>query len=143
MDVADIDALTAEVIAGTNDAGFDVTGDGLVNQLDRTEWISNLRGTFLGDANLDDEFGSSDLVVVFRANVYEDETAGNAIWATGDWNGDGDFSTILYPLFWRVLVNKDRNRPSSSVPEPTTVSLAVFAILSAYCIAPLRKRRCA
>jgi hypothetical protein len=51
-----------------------------------------LRTTY-GDANLDREFNSTDLVTVFAAGRYEDGIAGNATWAQGDWNCDGDFES--------------------------------------------------
>ena len=59
-DVADIDLLTVEVLAGTHDTDFDLNADGLVNQDDRVEFIEVLKNTYFGDANLDGEFNSSD-----------------------------------------------------------------------------------
>ncbi|MCA9213640.1 MAG: hypothetical protein KDB27_11270, partial [Planctomycetales bacterium] len=90
LTVADINLLTAEVIADTNDGDFDLNGDDLVNSSDRVVWIKDLFNTYFGDANLDGEFNSTDFVVVFTANLYEDDVDGNATWETGDWNGDGD-----------------------------------------------------
>jgi hypothetical protein len=119
LDVADIDALTAEVIVGTNDTKFDVTGDGLVDQADRTEWISNLRGTFLGDSNLDGEFNTSDLVEVFTANTYEDDIVGNSTWGSGDWNGDAEFNTSdLVAAFVEGGYEKGPKPVAAVVPEP-------------------------
>jgi hypothetical protein len=133
LDVADIDALTAEVIAGTNNVSLDVTNDGLVNQDDRTEWISNLRGTFLGDSNLDGEFGSADLVAVFTANTYEDGIVGNSTWGTGDWNGDAEFDTSdLVAAFVEGAYEKGPKAFRAVVPEPSfgVLSLVCFTLLA-------------
>ena len=43
---------------------------------------------------MDGRFDSSDLVAVFRAAEYEDGLNQNSGWAEGDWNGDGDFTTL-------------------------------------------------
>jgi hypothetical protein len=50
-------------------------------------------GVMAGDANLDGQFNSQDLVTVFQAGEYEDETSGNSTWSEGDWTCDGDFNT--------------------------------------------------
>ena len=52
-----------------------------------------LRSSSPGDANHDGVFDSADLVQVFQAAEYEDDTPGNSVWEEGDWNGDGDFTT--------------------------------------------------
>jgi hypothetical protein len=46
-----------------------------------------------GDSNRDGKFNSQDLVLVFQAGEYEDETVGNSTWEEGDWNADRDFNT--------------------------------------------------
>lgn len=128
LDAADIDALTAVVIAGSNDAAFDVNGDTVVDQLDRTVWVQDLSGTWFGDSNLDGEFNSSDLVQVFAAGEYEDATAGNSTWATGDWNGDGDFtSSDLVTAFGDGGFEQGPRTAIASVPEPSSALLAMCA----------------
>ena len=49
--------------------------------------------TDFGDANLDGVFNSSDLVSIFQAGEYEDESTNNSNWNEGDWNGDGEFDS--------------------------------------------------
>lgn len=44
-----------------------------------------------GDSNLDGQFSTHDLIVVFQAGKFE--TGEKAIWDEGDWNGDGYFTT--------------------------------------------------
>ena len=47
----------------------------------------------LGDVNHDGVFNSSDLVLVFQGNKYEDGIENNATYDEGDWNYDGDFDS--------------------------------------------------
>ena len=64
--LGDVELLRAEVMAGTNNATFDLTGDGVVNVDDIKYFIedeSKLH-TWMGDANLDGEFNSTDFVEV-------------------------------------------------------------------------------
>jgi hypothetical protein len=123
----DIDLLTAEVRAGTNNAAFDVTGDSVVNGEDRDEWVNVLKNTYYGDANLDLQFDSSDLVAVLAAGTYEVDI--DATWATGDFDGDGrtsssDLVTALagggYETGPRAAVQ--------AVPEPSSGLLLVAAL---------------
>ena len=46
-----------------------------------------------GDANLDGQFDSTDLLQVFVAGQYEDQQSDNSTWETGDWTCDGEFSS--------------------------------------------------
>ena len=48
----------------------DLNADGLVNSADRDIWANNLKGTFFGDATLDGEFDSGDLVAELRSGEY-------------------------------------------------------------------------
>jgi hypothetical protein len=58
MDAADIDALSQAVPSGGSLQLFDLNGDGGIDQGDRSVWIEEIRKTYVGDANLDGEFGS-------------------------------------------------------------------------------------
>jgi hypothetical protein len=112
---------------------FDVTGDGFVTEADRDAWVHELKNTFYGDANLDGEFNSSDLITVFQAGQYEDEIAANSTWGAGDWNGDGDFDTgDLVLAFQDGGFEQGPKAQLHSVPEPS--SLAVWSILCLYLI---------
>ena len=53
-------------------------------------WIHELKGTWIGDANLDGEFNSGDFVQVFAAGKYE--TGDFAGWEEGDFTGDWQFN---------------------------------------------------
>jgi hypothetical protein len=125
----DIDALTAEILAGGKGAAFDVNKDGDVTGDDRVYWVNELKKTYMGDANLDLEFNSKDLVEVLAAGQYEDAILGNSTWATGDFNGDADVTSADlvealagggYELGPRQAVN--------AVPEPAGLTLLLVAI---------------
>jgi hypothetical protein len=126
LSAADIDALTIEVNAGTNNATYDVTGDALVNQDDRTRWVDVLKKTYIGDANLDGEFNSTDFVQVFQAGEYEDTTAGNSTWGEGDWNGDLDFNSSDFVAAFQAGGYEKGPRPAVAVPEPACLALMMI-----------------
>ena len=79
--------------------------DGLTNFVDREVWINDLKHTWIGDANLNGEFNSSDMVQVFVAGKYEkQETAG---WEEGDCNGDTRLAVVTWwRPSWRVATKK-------------------------------------
>jgi hypothetical protein len=94
FDVVDVDALAAAIRAGSADlAKYDLNNDRVVNSADHQFWVAQYAHVFLGDANFDGGFDSSDLVQVFAAGNYEDNVTGNATWGTGDWDGDADFGS--------------------------------------------------
>jgi autotransporter-associated beta strand protein len=116
LDVNDIDLLTRAILQGDQNPIYDLNDDGLIDQRDRFAWVKDVRKTFFGDANLNGQFESSDLVQVFTAGLYEDGIPLNATWATGDWNGDGDFGTSdLVTAF-----SDGRNIVANGVPEPSS-----------------------
>ncbi len=138
LTVTDIDLLTQEVQAGTNQASFDVTGDKVVNGDDRTRWVVDLKKTYFGDANLDGEFNSADFVAVFSIGEYEDAIAGNSTWGDGDWDGDGDFNSADFvKAFSDGGYEAGPRAAVSAVPEPTTLgALTLLGLLL-----PRRRRR--
>jgi hypothetical protein len=129
LDIADIDLLTAQVVSGTHSAGFDLDGDSVVDDADRRIWIENIKHTYFGDANLDGEFNSGDLVAVFDAGQYEDGIAANSNWATGDWNGDGDFTTSDLVLAFQDGGYEQGPRQAIAVPEPNSIIVLGIALI--------------
>ncbi len=93
LDAADIDTLSLEIRSAGGDLKYDLNGDALLDQMDRTLWVETLSKTYWGDSNLDGEFNTGDLVQVLEFGQYEDDLAGNSGWSEGDWDGDGDFTT--------------------------------------------------
>ena len=64
-----------------------------ISTIDRM-WVDDLKNTWIGDANLDGEFNSGDMVQVFVGGKYE--TGEDAGWEEGDWNGDMKFRQQRY-----------------------------------------------
>ncbi|MCP4190759.1 MAG: PEP-CTERM sorting domain-containing protein [Planctomycetaceae bacterium] len=128
LDAADIDLLTAEIVAGNNSAEFDLNADNLVNVADHSVWVEDLKNTWLGDANLDGLFDSSDFVVAFQAGQYE---SGNpAGWAAGDWNADQLFDSSDFVAAFQSGAYENGPRPAAAaVPEPSTIVLLGLAML--------------
>lgn len=130
LTAVDIDLLNEEIRAGTNLAEFDVTGDGSVNDADRSFWVETLKNTYFGDSNLDGLFDSADFVAVFTRGEYEDTTPFNSTWEDGDWNGDGDFnSTDFVAAFTGGGYEQGPRAATSAVPEPNGALLALTALL--------------
>lgn len=128
LDVADINMLTAASAGGANPAEFDVNGDGAVNQADVNAWAKDLANTWIGDANLDGEFNSSDFVAVFTAGLFE--TGNAATWETGDWNGDGIFGSGDFVAAFTDGGFESGPRPpaAAQVPEPNSSMLFLLAL---------------
>lgn len=137
LTAADIDLLSGAVLAGDNDSSFDLNADSLVDQTDRVVWVHDLKVTWFGDANLDGEFNSSDLVVVLASGKYEQDI--DSDWSSGDFDGNGrsdsgDLVAALadggYELGQRPAVEAVQ-----AVPEPSTCLLALLSVagLLGYC----------
>jgi probable HAF family extracellular repeat protein len=126
LDVTDIDALTAQVLASGADLQFDVNDDGIVSDADRTVWVHDVKRTWFGDANLDGEFNTGDLVQVFEAGRFELDL--DASWAEGDWNGDGRFAkSDLVSVFQEGGYEQGPRAAAAAVPEPAGWLLAIAA----------------
>lgn len=91
-DIDDIDALTMEIAAGTNNLQYDLTQDNLVNLDDRDRWLA-LAGAMnltsgnpylLGDANLDGVVDGQDFIA-WNSNKF----SATGKWSQADWNADG------------------------------------------------------
>ncbi len=70
LDAKDIDLQAVEMKLPQEEQNtdlFDHNDDNRVKQADRSIWVKQLRKTWVGDANLDNEFNSGDLVAVFSA----------------------------------------------------------------------------
>ena len=137
LDLPDVNMLNNEIAGGTNNAAFDLTGDGTVDIADLKNWVSDQRKTWVGDANLDNEFNSSDLVVVFAAGQFElDADAG---WEQGDWTGDRRFNSS--DLVAAFVDGGFELGPKSvaAVPEPHSFAMMMFMALA--CLARFRRKR--
>jgi hypothetical protein len=133
-DVADIDLMTQTV------------RDGVRTLAERTELIdrSSPDGfyTFFGDANLDGEFNSGDLVQVFDAGHYEDVIEGNSGWSEGDWDGDGDFTSGDFVVaFQDGSYEVGPRGPVAAVPEPSGVLFVAPVLITFSVVSRTRRKR--
>ena len=124
VDSEDIDVLASQIMENKQDAQFDLTLDGKVDASDLRSWVVDFKGTWFGDANLDGEFNTGDLVTVFQAGQYEDGIPMNSSWGDGDFNGDGEFNTSDLVVAFADGGFESGNRANVlAVPEPNSVAL--------------------
>ncbi len=125
LDLVDINALNVEVAGGMNPLPYDVTGDSLVNEDDIKFWVEDLKNSWVGDANLDGAFDSTDFVEIFQAGKFE--TGNPAKWEEGDWTGDLLFdSSDLVSAFQGGGFELGPRQAVSAVPEPGTSVLLLL-----------------
>jgi hypothetical protein len=125
---ADIDDLTSKVAQGNGPATHDLNNDGSVNEADIGVWVKDLFKSWIGDANMDHEFSSSDLVTVLASGTYE--SGSPSVWTTGDFNGDGITSSadLVSAL---ADGGYEAGRPAvSAVPEPTSAAGLLIGLLT-------------
>jgi hypothetical protein len=116
--------LSQVVRLETNDRAYDLNMDQVVDELDRARWVEILKRTYFGDANLDGEFNSLDLMTVFQLSQYEDTALENSGWSSGDWNGDAEFtSRDLVVAFTGGGYEQGPRRSVHPVPEPSFTGL--------------------
>ncbi len=130
LDAKDIDLQAAEMKKppGQQDKDlFDHNDDNRVNEADRTLWVKQLRKTWVGDANFDDEFNSGDLVAVFAAGKYE--TGAMAGWAEGDWSGDMVFDSGDLVAAFADGGYEQGHAAVAAVPEPSNLALGLVGLM--------------
>jgi hypothetical protein len=119
IDCVDIDSLVMEIVEGTHNPTFDMTGDGVVDTADLDEWrvqggAANLPSGnpyLVGDANLDGGVGGQDFIR-WNANKFTSVAA----WCSGDFTADRMVDEADFFL-WND--NKFMSSESvSAVPEP-------------------------
>ncbi len=130
-DIADVDMLVGEIIAGTNDSTFDLTGDETVDDGDLNQWLSDAATEngftapyLLGDANLDGTVNASDLNIL-GIRWHQEE----ALWSAGDFNADGTVNAgdlNKLGLSWQMSIPTAAS--SESVPEPAAITLLIGII---------------
>ena len=91
LNVKDIDLLLAAIRSPMPDLAFDLNDDQQVDAADRDQLVTHTIGVPYGDVNFDRRFNSEDIVAVFVSGHYLDDILGNSNWATGDWDGNGEF----------------------------------------------------
>ena len=99
--------------------------DGQVDFQDRRIWTHDHAKTWIGDADLDGEFNSGDLVSVFASGKFEtNEMAG---WAEGDWDGDMMFGSGDLVVAFADGGYEVGPQVAQAVPEPSTLTLLAMA----------------
>ena len=92
-------------------------------------WVKDFKKTWVGDANLDGEFNSTDFVAVFSTGEYEDGEAMNSGWSDGDWNADKEFDTSDFVAAFTDGGYEKGPRGVAQVPEPNTFVVVFVALL--------------
>jgi hypothetical protein len=131
VDVDDIDLLQAEMAGDRRDLRFDLNKNRNVDLADLSFLVNDVLKTWIGDANLDGEFNTTDLVEIFQAAEYEDEIPRNSTWAEGDWNGDQDFTTRDLVYAFQGAGFEQGPRAAMPVAEPTGLALIAIGIICA------------
>jgi hypothetical protein len=134
----DVDRLVAEIVAGTHNRIFDLSGDGLVNVSDLMEWLARAGAKELSsgnpylpaDANLDGRVDGVDFNI-WNARRF----SSGAGFCGADFNADGlvdgaDFGIWNQYKFMTAgrLLSPEDGSPSEPVPEPTTLVLWPLAV---------------
>ena len=132
LDLPDIDDLTSQSAGGLNPVTYDLNDDEFVNDGDVQVWVKDLFKSWIGDANLDHEFNSSDLVAVLGSGTYESDV--DAVWSTGDFNGDGRTnSSDLVAALSDGGYELGPAAAVSAVPEPSSMLLLTLALFGLVC----------
>ena len=130
----DLNLQAIQIVADPGDPAYDLNSDGKVDFADRQVWVDELKRSWIGDANLDLEFNSGDMVQVFARGKYEKDE--DATWGEGDWNGDQKFgSSDMVAAFADGGYEKGQKPQAavSAVPEPSgwlPLILGVAALLT-------------
>ncbi len=128
IDVVDVNLLSEAIRAGSQDAQFDLDGSNSVELDDLSNLIHEKLNTWYGDANLDGEFATRDLVQVLEAGKYE--TQESAGWAEGDWNADGIFGTgDLVMALDDGGYERGPRGDAAAVPEPSGWLLLLMGLV--------------
>lgn len=113
----------------------------LTDPQERLNYVHDVLNTWMGDSNVDGEFNSSDLVLVFGAAEYEDTTPLNSRWETGDWNGDMEFNSSDLVAAFSDGGYEIGPRPAvAAVPEPASLSLVALGAIGL--LGCVRRRQC-
>ncbi len=132
LNVADVDLLSLIIQRSGTEAVADLSIDGKVDHTDLGLWIHDHRKSYFGDANLDGQFSSQDLTLVFQAGEYEDLIEDNSGWADGDWSADAEFTSSDLVLAFQDGGYEKGPRAAEKVPEPGGVlwALGGFVVLA-------------
>ncbi len=127
IDVADVNLLLEAIYEGSTDILFDVDGNLVVDEDDLAFWVGDIAITWFGDADLNGEFNSSDLVQVFQRGEYEDGFLENSRWDGGDWTGDLEFDSADFVQAFQDGGFELGPMSATPIPEPHSATLLAVA----------------
>jgi hypothetical protein len=128
LDAPDIDDLSGQSAEGIHPAAYDLNADALVDSADIEVWVRELFHSWMGDADLDGQFSSTDLVTVLASGSYEADI--DSAWSTGDFNGDRRTnSTDLVVALADGGYEAGPRAAVAAVPEPSGVSIALLGLV--------------
>ena len=117
----------------------DIDRSGNVDGEDLEDLVVKVIGTWFGDANLDGEFNSGDLITVLAAGTYETNIV--AGWASGDFDGSGRFDSA--DLIVALADGGYEAGPRAAViavPEPSTLTSVLVGVIAAAFVSRSRRR---
>lgn len=120
--------LLADHINSVESLEFDLNGDLVVDLADHRIWVEELKRTYFGDANLDGEFSTADMVQVFTSARYD--SGFPADWTSGDWNADGIFDSQDFIVAWQSNSFEKGPRPEESAVKAVTIPEPSFGFLT-------------
>jgi hypothetical protein len=128
-DCLDINALTAETAAMTNNPAFDMTGEGLVDDADISAWLMVAGGMNLisgnpyarGDANLDGIVDGLDFID-WNMNKF----TSNTDWCGGNFNGDSVIDGLDF-IVWNTNKFTQQGPITGSGGPSSTIELPAEA----------------
>lgn len=122
LTATDIDLLSEQVRTASEDLSFDLNSDGVLDSLDRIEWVDQLANTTFGDADLNGQVAFSDFLALATGF---NEASG---WAGGDFDGNGmtDFQDflVLASNFGASTATGD----VAAIPEPSSLVLCISVV---------------
>ena len=127
LDMDDLNILNENVAIGSTHGNVDLNDDDVVDTADVHFWVTELKNTWIGDANLDGEFNSGDFVDGFAAAKYETDEL--ARWSEGDWNADERFDSGDFVAAFQNGGYEMGIKPSvAAVPEPSSLIMLLFGL---------------
>jgi hypothetical protein len=133
LDSGDVNLLTAEIAAETNDPSFDLNDDGLVDTLDLDDWFSaysDFSSVPLSTALVDVNFDTTNTVADFQI-IQVNLLITTTNFTDGNLNAD----------HWVDSLDRDLYIARGGVvPEPSTLLLAAIGVLGLTGYARVRNR---
>ncbi len=138
VNCGDVNSLVQNIAGATNNAAYDLNGDGSVNILDLNRWRADAgainlgagRVYLVGDANLDSVVDGSDFGI-WNSHKFTSLPA----WCSGDFNADGVIDGSDFGL-WNSNKFTSADSASSLVPEP---SFGVAGLVGLFSILGIRR----